>query len=87
MTQKRILSLLGLLLTIPAFAAKLTVDFSKTNGVIRPLHGVNLGPLCYRGMVDLSAYHRELALPLTRLHDVVWVNYDAVDISTIFWPL
>ncbi len=65
-------------------AAEITVDFSRTNGVIRPLHGVNLGPLCYRGMVDLSSYHRELRLPLTRLHDVVWVNYDAVDISTIF---
>ena len=65
-------------------AAELVVDFSKTNGVIRPLHGVNLGPLCYRGMVDLSAYHRELKLPLTRLHDIVWVNSDAVDISTIF---
>ncbi|MCX6930422.1 MAG: hypothetical protein NT154_45540 [Verrucomicrobia bacterium] len=65
-------------------AAEMTVDFSQTNGVIRPLHGVNLGPLCYRGMVDLSAYHRELGVPLTRLHDVVWVNYDAVDISTIF---
>ena len=35
-------------------------------------------------MVDLSGYHRELGVPLTRLHDVVWVNYDAVDISTIF---
>ncbi|MCX6905131.1 MAG: hypothetical protein NTW03_16960 [Verrucomicrobia bacterium] len=64
--------------------AEVTVDFSRTNGAIRPLHGVNLGPLCYRGMVDLSAYHRELSPPLTRLHDVVWVNYDAVDISTIF---
>ena len=63
---------------------ELTVDFSRTNGTIRPLHGVNLGPICYRGMVDLSAYHRELGPPLTRLHDVVWVNYDAVDISTIF---
>ena len=66
------------------FAGELSVDFSKTNGLIRPLHGVNLGPLCYRGIVDLSAYHRELNIPLTRLHDVVWVNYDAVDISTIF---
>jgi len=60
------------------------VDFSVTNGIIRPLHGVNLGPLCYRGIVDLSSYHRELGLPLTRLHDVVWVNCDAVDVSTIF---
>ncbi|MGC8828544.1 MAG: GH39 family glycosyl hydrolase [Verrucomicrobiia bacterium] len=51
---------------------------------IRPLHGVNLGPLCYRGTIDLSQYHRELKIPLTRLHDVVWLNADAVDISTIF---
>jgi len=43
-----------------------TVDFSRTNGVIRPLHGVNLGPLCYRGMVDLTDYHRALDLPLNR---------------------
>jgi len=64
--------------------AELTVDFSNPNGSIRPLHGVNLGPLCYRGLVDLSSYHRELSPPLTRLHDVVWVNGDAVDISTIF---
>ena len=84
-TQKRNLFLLVLFCAVPVFAAtEINVDFSKTNGVIRPLHGVNLGPLCYRGMVDLSAYHRELNLPLTRLHDVVWVNYDAVDISTIF---
>jgi xylan 1,4-beta-xylosidase len=84
-TRERILSLLTLLFAVPTFAAtELTVDFSQTNGFIRPLHGVNLGPLCYRGMVDLSAYHRELGVPLTRLHDVVWVNSDAVDISTIF---
>jgi hypothetical protein len=63
---------------------ELAVDFSKTNGVLRALHGVNLGPLCYRGMVDLSGYHRALNPPLTRLHDVVWVHADAVDISTIF---
>ena len=84
LNQMRILFLLALLLGVRAATAELMVDFSKTNGVIRPLHGVNLGPLCYRGMVDLSAYHRALTLPLTRLHDVVWVNYDAVDISTIF---
>jgi hypothetical protein len=72
------------LLAICVHAGEVALDFSRTNGVIRPLHGVNLGPLCYRGMVDLSAYHRALKLPLTRLHDVVWVNYEAVDVSTIF---
>jgi xylan 1,4-beta-xylosidase len=84
-SKRRLLSLLNLVFAVVASAAaELTVDFSQTNRAIRPLHGVNLGPLCYRGMVDLSAYHRELGVPLTRLHDVVWVNYDAVDISTIF---
>jgi hypothetical protein len=84
-SKQRLLSLLSLVFAVAvSAAAELTVDFSQTNGVIRPLHGVNLGPLCYRGMVDLSAYHRELGVPLTRLHDVVWVNYDAVDISTIY---
>jgi xylan 1,4-beta-xylosidase len=67
-----------------AGAAEFAIDFARTNGVIRPLHGVNLGPLCYRGMVDLSAYHRELGVPYTRLHDVVWVNAEAVDVHTIF---
>ena len=82
--MRRVL-LLSTLLATPALAAvELTVDFSQTNGLIRPLHGVNMGPLCYRGMVDLSAYHRELGVPFTRLHDVVWVNAEAVDIHTIF---
>ena len=65
-------------------AAEVRVDFARTNGVIRPLHGVNCGPLCYRGTVDLSAYHRELGVPFTRLHDTVWLNAEAVDIHTIF---
>ena len=65
-------------------AHDLQIDFEKTNGVIRALHGVNSGPLCYRGTVDLSKFHRELGIPLTRLHDVVWLNAEAVDIHTIF---
>jgi len=67
-----------------ALAGEVVIDLGRTNGVIRPLHGVNLGPLCYRGMVDLTAYHRQLAVPYTRLHDVVWVNAEAVDIHTLF---
>lgn len=65
-------------------AREIELDFQRTNGVVRPLHGVNLGPLCYRGTVDLSEYHRELGIPLVRLHDVVWVNAEAVDIHTVF---
>lgn len=69
---------------IPTVAWDGVVDLRQTNGVFRPLHGVNGGPLCYRGTVDLSAYHREIGVPFTRLHDVVWVNADAVDVHTVF---
>lgn len=65
-------------------AAELKVDFAKTNGVIRALHGGNNGPLNYGNMVDLSAYHRELAIPFIRLHDAHWPNPDVVDIHVIF---
>jgi xylan 1,4-beta-xylosidase len=87
--RRLLVSLLTLLwwvsLSLPVFpAAQIQVDFHNTNGWIRPLHGVNLGPLCYRGTVDLSAYHRELGVPLTRLHDVCWLNAEAVDIHCVF---
>jgi len=45
------------------------VDFAKENGRIRPLHGVNCGPLANKGINDLSAYFKELAVPCVRLHD------------------
>ena len=64
--------------------AELRVDFSKTNGVIRPLHGGNNGPLNYGELVDLTAYHRELGIPFTRLHDSGWPYPDIVDIHAIF---
>jgi len=67
-----------------ALAGEWEIDFSRTNGVIRPLHGINGGPLCYRGTVDLSEGHRQLAIPLTRLHDCPWVNADVVDMHFVF---
>ena len=72
------------LLASASFAGELSIDFSQEDGVIRPLHGMNSGPICYRGVVDLSKYHHQLDIPLTRLHDVPWANYDGVDISTLF---
>lgn len=65
-------------------AADWEIDLGSSTGRIRPLHGVNGGPLCYRGTVDLTARHRELKIPLTRLHDTVWVNADAVDVHAVF---
>jgi xylan 1,4-beta-xylosidase len=71
---------------LPCAAAplELQVDFAKTIGTIRPLHGINKGPLTAGGMVDLTARHRELAPPFTRLHDCHWPVPDVVDVHVVF---
>ena len=63
---------------------RLQVDCSKPVGRIRPLHGGNCGPLQTGGLIDLSAYHKELRIPLTRLHDCHWPNPDVVDVHVVF---
>lgn len=67
-----------------ATAESLRVDFGTEAGTIRPLHGVNGGPLNFGETVDLSAHWRELATPLTRLHDCEWPNPDLVDMHAVF---
>jgi hypothetical protein len=62
----------------------LRIDFSRPSGEIRPLHGINCGPICDGGMVDLTEFYQELRVPLVRLHDCHWPNPDVVDIHTIF---
>ncbi len=80
-------ALIGLL-PLTALAADrevdIRVDFRRTNGVIRPLHGINKGPLVAGGIIDVTAGQRELKPPLNRLHDCRWPNPDVVDIHTLF---
>ena len=67
-----------------AGSLSLTVDAGHKIGTIRALHGVNGGPLCLGGTVDLSKYHRALGIPATRVHDANWPRGDVVDVHTIF---
>ena len=60
------------------------VDFGQTNGLIRPLHGINKGPLGAGGLVDLTEQHKSLRVPVARLHDCHWPNPDVVDIHAVF---
>lgn len=64
--------------------ASITVDPASRAGTIRPLHGINNGPICFGGLVDLSARHRELGVPIVRLHDCEWPHPAVVDVPTIF---
>src|SRR5947207_7238831 len=64
--------------------AMITIDFARPQGIIRPLHGVNLGPLNNHGTLDVSSHHRELGIPFTRLHDCTYYVRDVADIHCIF---
>jgi len=57
---------------------------NKQTGVIRPLHGGNMGPVAFRSALDFTDYFKACKIPLIRLHDVAWFGTNAVDISAIF---
>jgi xylan 1,4-beta-xylosidase len=69
---------------MPLPTAQLDVDFSQPSGTIRPLHGVNDGPLMMNGWLDMSATYKPLAFPLTRLHDCPYAIPETVDVHSIF---
>lgn len=69
---------------IPLHADEIRIQCDQRIGTIRPLHGVNGGPLNFGETVDLSAHWRELAIPVTRLHDCEWPNAALIDIHAVF---
>ncbi|MBN1818987.1 MAG: hypothetical protein JW828_16620 [Sedimentisphaerales bacterium] len=65
-------------------AAVIEVDCNDVCGKIRPLHGVNNGPLNFGQIVDLSECYRQIRVPLVRLHDCEWPSPEVVDIHAVF---
>lgn len=63
---------------------QLVVDFGRELGRIKPLHGVNGGPVNWGGRANLSEYHRQAGFPHVRLHDINWPGCNLVDIPAIF---
>ncbi|WP_035615335.1 sialate O-acetylesterase [Haloferula sp. BvORR071] len=64
--------------------AVLSADFSVHTGAIRPLHGVNKGPLAPGGIIDVIKEQKELGIPFTRLHDCGWPNPYVIDHHVVF---
>jgi len=60
------------------------IDFSKTIGTIKAIHGANMGPLCLDGGIDLSEWFRQIEFPTIRLHDCPYNYRECVDIPCIF---
>lgn len=63
---------------------KLSADFSITRGAIRPLHGINKGPLAPGGLINVTEEQKALGIPFTRLHDCGWPNPYVVDHHAVF---
>ncbi len=75
----------GAILAAAAHAeTALVIDLAKPLGRIKPLHGVNHGPLARGENARLDSYHAEAGFPSTRLHDCHWPCPDVVDVSCIF---
>jgi hypothetical protein len=64
--------------------ADIQIFADRECGRIRPLHGVNNGPVCYGSLLDVSHYYKKAGIPLVRLHDPNWPHPWEVDIYTIF---
>ncbi|MDR2617581.1 MAG: hypothetical protein LBC62_01810 [Treponema sp.] len=61
-----------------------TVDITKKNGPIKPVNGIDNGPVCFGSLVDSSRYYKEAAFPYCRLHDTNYPHPREVDIPHIF---
>ena len=70
--------------SLRAEEARLSADFSVPTGAIRPLHGINKGPLAPGGIVNVINEQTELDVPFTRLHDCGWPNPYVVDHHVVF---
>lgn len=64
--------------------AVLDADFTVRTGTVRPLHGINKGPLAPGGILDVMKEQKELRIPFTRLHDCGWPNPYVVDHHAVF---
>ena len=69
---------------LDAGEAVLSADFSVHTGAIRPLHGINKGPLAPGGIFELIKEQKALGIPFTRLHDCGWPNPYVVDHHAVF---
>ena len=70
-------------LSLTACAAKVSVDFGVSPGVIKPLHGVNNAPVRLNGKQD---EFRKAGIPFVRTHDTAYAfgGTHYVDIPNVF---
>ena len=60
------------------------INTENSSGIIRPLNGGQLSPVCNYRMLNLTEEFSALNIPLVRLHDAPWFNENVVDVHMIF---
>jgi len=60
------------------------VDLTKKLGTLKPVNGVDNGPVCFGSLIDSTEYYKQAAFPYVRLHDTNYPHPREVDIPTIF---
>ncbi len=62
------------------------IDFGKRAGVIKPMHGVNNGPLTELMLIDATPQFKEAGIPFSRLHDTEYPygSGEFVDLHCLF---
>lgn len=63
---------------------RISVKLAQHVGTMRPINGLNDGPLVAGGLIDLSAMQKAIAPNAIRLHDCHWPNPDVVDFHAVF---
>ncbi len=48
---------------------KIEINFNNIIGEMKPLHGINNGPLSRGGSIDTGMFYKKLNPPYARLHD------------------
>ncbi|GIP33285.1 hypothetical protein [Paenibacillus sp. J2TS4] len=63
---------------------EIQLNIDRPLGAVKPIHGVNNGPVTYGSLVDVSDYFVSMRVPLVRLHDPNWPHPREVDIHIVF---
>lgn len=74
----------GVQITTSGEPTVIHVDFGKIIGAIKPLNGVNRGPIAGGGRIKVIELQKALGLHSIRTHDSHWPNSDVVDIHAVF---
>lgn len=63
--------------------SRFAAEFASSQGRIRPLHGVNGGPLSANSWLDHSKFFAQMKVPGIRMHDAMWPGV-VVDMNHVF---